>query len=73
MSFENEGNEILVDIQDPMAGPVTAAGLVVKRSATPRKTHGPAPGLGEHAEAVAADWLRLPPDTVVRLREEGVV
>jgi hypothetical protein len=29
--------------------------------------------LGEHAEAALADWLHLPPDAVMRLREEGVV
>ena len=65
--------EMLVDIQDPKAGPVTTAGLPIKLSATPGKAYGPVPGPGEHTEAVLADWLHLPPDAVVRLREKGVV
>ena len=64
---------MLVDIQDPKAGPVTVAGFPVKLAATPGKAHGPAPALGENTEAVLADWLHLPPDAVRRLREEGVV
>ena len=65
--------EMLVDIQDPKAGPVTVAGFPIKLSATPGRAQGPAPGLGEHTEAVLAEWLHVSADAVARLREEGVV
>jgi CoA:oxalate CoA-transferase len=65
--------EMLVDVQDPKAGPVTVAGFPIKLSATPGKAQGPAPGLGQHTEAVLADWLHISADAVARLREEGVV
>ena len=65
--------EMLVDVQVPKAGPVTVAGCPIKLSATPGKAQGPAPGLGEHTEAVLADWLHISADAVARLREEGVV
>ena len=65
--------EMLVDIQDPTAGPITVAGFPIKLSATPGAARGPAPGLGEHTEVVLEQWLGLEPAAVARLREEGVV
>jgi CoA:oxalate CoA-transferase len=65
--------EMLVDIQDPKAGPITVAGFPIKLSATPGRAQGPAPGLGEHTEAVLAEWLHVSASAVARLREEGVV
>ena len=65
--------EMLVEVKDPQAGPVTVAGFPIKLSLTPGSLQGPAPRLGEHTEAVLADWLRLTPEAVARLRQEGAV
>jgi crotonobetainyl-CoA:carnitine CoA-transferase CaiB-like acyl-CoA transferase len=64
---------MLVEILDAGTGPITVAGLPIKLSATPGQVQGRAPRLGEHTEAVLAEWLHLPAETVARLREEGVV
>ncbi len=65
--------EMLVQVADPEIGSLVVAGLPIKLSATPGAIQGPAPRLGEHTEAVLADWLKLSPEDVVRLRAEGVV
>ena len=65
--------EMLVQVADPEIGSLGVAGLLIKLSATPGAIQGPAPRLGEHTEAVLAEWLKLSPEDVVRLRSEGVV
>jgi CoA:oxalate CoA-transferase len=65
--------EMLVQVADPEIGSLVVAGLPIKLSATPGAIQGPAPRLGEHTEAVLAEWLKLPPESVARLRAEGVV
>ena len=64
---------MLVDVLDSQAGPIRVAGLPIKLSATPGGVQGPAPRLGEHTQAVLAEWLRLPAEAISHLREEGVV
>ena len=68
-----QAREMLVNQLDPEAGPVCMAGFPIKMSATPGGIQGPAPRLGEHTDAVLAEWLHLQPSAVARLREEGVV
>lgn len=65
--------EMIVRLLDPEAGSVCVAGIPIKMSATPGAIQGSAPRLGEDTEAVLADWLHLPPDTVAELRKSGVV
>jgi CoA:oxalate CoA-transferase len=60
-------------VQDPDGGTISMAGVPIKLSATPGKVYGRAPRLGEHTEEVLAQWLRLSPEEVARLREENVV
>jgi CoA:oxalate CoA-transferase len=68
-----KAREMLVEVQDAAVGPIPVAGLPIKLSMTPGKVGGRAPGLGEHTEAVLAEWLSLPADAVARLREEGAI
>lgn len=68
-----KAREMLVEVMDPDAGPICVAGVPIKLSRTPGHVRGRAPRLGEHTEAVLAEWLHLAPDAVARLREEGVV
>lgn len=68
-----QAREMIVEVLDEQAGAIRMAGLPIKLSATPGKVQGPAPRLGEHTEAVLADWLHLPLTTVTQLRGEGVL
>ena len=68
-----KAREMVVAVQDPDAGTISMAGVPIKLSATPGKVQGRAPRLGEHTEAVLAEWLHMPADKVARLRQEGVV
>jgi crotonobetainyl-CoA:carnitine CoA-transferase CaiB-like acyl-CoA transferase len=47
--------EMVVDISHPVAGATKAIGLPIKFSATPGRTGGPAPALGEHTSQVLAE------------------
>ncbi len=68
-----KAREMLVEVQDAEAGPITVAGLPIKLSATPGKVAARAPRLGEHTDAVLAEWLSLPPDAITRLRADGII
>lgn len=68
-----KAREMVVAVQDPDGGTISMAGVPIKLSATPGKVHGRAPRLGEHTEEILAQWLRLSPEEVARLREENVV
>jgi CoA:oxalate CoA-transferase len=65
--------EMVVAVEDPEAGRISMAGVPIKLSATPGRVQGRAPRLGEHTDEVLAEWLHLAPETVARLRAEGVV
>lgn len=65
--------EMVVEVPHSKLGTVRMMGIPVKLSATPgAPTAGP-PRLGEHTEAVLAEWLHLPPGAVAELHREGVV
>ncbi len=68
-----QARDMVVTVPDPEAGGISMAGFPIKLSATPGGVQGPAPRLGEHTEAVLAEWLHMPPDEVARLRQEGVI
>ncbi len=68
-----QAREMVVAVEDPEAGRISMAGVPIKLSATPGRVQGRAPRLGEHTEEILAGWLHLAPETVARLRAEGVV
>ncbi|MEE9197706.1 MAG: hypothetical protein V3U45_06145, partial [bacterium] len=49
------------------------AGCPVKLSETPGGVQGPAPALGEHSEAILAEWLEMSLEEVEALRRAGAV
>lgn len=64
---------MLVDIEQPLAGPMRIAGSPLRLSETPGEVYAPAPALGQHSEEVLREVLGYSPDTIRRLFEDGVV
>ena len=53
--------------------PVALVASPLKLSATPVRTDLPPPLLGQHTEAILADWLGLGPEQVAALRDQGAI
>ncbi len=57
-------NQMVVEIDDPVLGPVQQVGLAAKLSASPGAVGGPAPTVGQHTDEVLANlagWSPLEP------------
>jgi crotonobetainyl-CoA:carnitine CoA-transferase CaiB-like acyl-CoA transferase len=65
--------EMLVTLTHPKSGPITVMGSPVKLSATPSRTRGPAPDLGQHTAAILAARLNYRAAEVAQLKEEGLI
>lgn len=65
--------DMVVEVPHSRLGTIRMMGIPIKLSATPGAPSAGPPVLGEHTEAVLAEWLDLTPEAVARLREEGVV
>jgi crotonobetainyl-CoA:carnitine CoA-transferase CaiB-like acyl-CoA transferase len=48
-------NEMIVEVDDPVLGPIQQVGIGAKLSRTPGEVRGPAPVAGQHTDAVWAD------------------
>ena len=57
----------------PLAEKVDLVASPLKLSATPVRNDLPPPLLGQHTEAILADWLGLGPEQVAALREQGAI
>ena len=66
------GREMVVELEQPGAGPVRQLGVPVKMSRTPGGVHAPGPALGEHTDEVLAG-LGYSEEDVAALRESGAV
>jgi crotonobetainyl-CoA:carnitine CoA-transferase CaiB-like acyl-CoA transferase len=64
--------EMVVELEQPGAGPVRQLGVPVKLSRTPGGVQGPGPVLGEHTEEVLAG-LGYSQHEIEALKEEGAV
>ena len=64
--------EMVVELEQPGAGPVRLLGVPVKLSRTPGAPAGPGPALGEHTEEVLGS-LGYSPGEVAALLESGAV
>ena len=65
--------EMLVDWEDPIAGPVRGAGIAPKFSETPGRVWRGAPWLGQDNERILTELLHYPPEAVTALRARGIV
>jgi len=66
-------NNLFADLDHPGRGPVTQTGLLIKFAATPGSLQRPAPGLGQHSDAVLSELLDIDSREVSELRETGVL
>jgi CoA:oxalate CoA-transferase len=65
--------KLMIDVQDPILGPVKLVGPVAKLSGGTEPLTRPAPLLGEHNSEVLTELLGYSKDEVGRLKAEGVI
>jgi crotonobetainyl-CoA:carnitine CoA-transferase CaiB-like acyl-CoA transferase len=53
-------NGMVVEVDDPVLGPVRQVGIGARLAATPGEVRGPAPTVGQHTESVLADLAGWP-------------
>jgi CoA:oxalate CoA-transferase len=61
----------IIEVEHPTAGTVTMSGVAI-RMGEPAKVV-PSPLLGQHTDAVLAEWLKLSPSEIAELRQAHVV
>ena len=65
--------EMFVQAPRPDGPPVTLVNTPVKLSRTPGAVDALSPALGEHTDAVLAQWLGMTPAEIAALRADSVV
>ena len=68
----HNAGRMVVEVDDPVAGPVPTLGIGPKLSGTPGSIRRRAPRLGEHGDEVLAE-LGYEPDAIAELHARGVV
>ena len=64
---------MIVEVPHPNGGTIRMAGTPVKLSRTPARVEDPPPTVGQHTEAILAEFLGLGAAEVARLRAAGAV
>ena len=64
---------LMIEVPDPILGPVKLVGPVAKMSSSPEPLTGPAPLLGQHNEEVLKEILGYTNEQVSRLKVDGVI
>jgi crotonobetainyl-CoA:carnitine CoA-transferase CaiB-like acyl-CoA transferase len=64
---------MLTEWTDPVAGPVTGAGIAPRFSETPGRVWRGAPWLGQDNEAILRGLLGYPPERLASLRSNGII
>jgi crotonobetainyl-CoA:carnitine CoA-transferase CaiB-like acyl-CoA transferase len=64
---------LMIDVPDPILGPVKLVGPVAKLSSSPEPLTGPAPLLGQHSAEVLAEMLGYTNEQVGQLKADGVI
>jgi CoA:oxalate CoA-transferase len=64
---------MIVELDQPKAGPLRVPGTPIKLSETPGEVKVPAPLLSQHTEEILVGWLGMGAEEVAELREQGVL
>lgn len=68
-----QAREMITQVAHQITGAVEVPGVPIKLSETPGNVDAPAPSLGEHTTEVLTDILKMSPDEVAKLKQDGVV
>ena len=68
-----QAREMITRVAHQITGEVEVPGVPIKLSETPGNVDAPAPSLGEHTTEVLTDVLKISPDEVESLRQNGVI
>ncbi len=68
-----EAREMITRVAHQITGEVEVPGIPIKLSETPGSVDAPAPSLGEHTIEVLTGLLKMQPDEVEKLRQDGII
>ena len=68
-----QAREMITRVAHQITGTVEVPGVPIKLSETPGSVDVPAPSLGEHTTEVLTDVLKMSPDEVAKLKQDGVI
>ncbi|RKU30955.1 carnitine dehydratase [Candidatus Poribacteria bacterium] len=68
-----QAREMITRIAHQITGEVEVPGVPIKLSETPGNVDAPAPSLGEHTTEVLTNVLKMSPDEVAKLKQNGVI
>lgn len=68
-----QAREMITRVAHQITGEVEVPGVPIKLSETPGNVDAPAPSLGEHTTEILTDVLKMRPDEVEKLRQDGVI
>lgn len=68
-----QAREMITRIAHSITGEVEVPGVPIKLSETPGDVDAPAPSLGEHTTEILTGLLKMHPDDVEKLRQDGII
>ena len=68
-----QAREMIARVAHQITGEVEVPGVPIKLSETPGDVDAPAPSLGEHTTEILTGVLKMSPDEVEKLKQDGVV
>ena len=68
-----QAREMITHVAHQITGTVEVPGVPIKLSETPGNVDAPAPSLGEHTTEILTSILKMSPDEVAKLKQDGVI
>ena len=68
-----QAREMITRVAHQITGEVEVPGVPIKLSETPGNVDAPAPSLGEHTTEILINVLKMSPDEVAKLKQDGVI
>ena len=68
-----QAREMITRVTHHITGEVEVPGVPIKLSETPGNVDAPAPSLGEHTTEILTGVLKMSPDEVEKLKQDGVI